>query len=163
MIQIVPDPHAGRAALDRDLEAHLKGASLADRGWARPNDLTLLVPMFATRDGAVDQYLLRLVFDHYPKCPPSAQFINPLTGAYSWDKDRMWVPQIEGHPAIHFHPNYANQGTQLICSSSTLEFYLVNHSVDQRHVWSPETMTFVTTLAAIRSGLQPQHYRGRHA
>lgn len=162
MIAPVPvqDIHQGRAAFLRHLEAALKEGSLVDKGWFKLDDLTLLVPMFAsTQEGQADLYLLRLVFDHYPKGPPSAQFINPMTLSYSYPQDVQWVPRSEGAPDIAFHPNYS--GVQLICSSTTLEFYKVNHEVNADHVWNPERMNFLSTLAAVRRGLAPAYYRGR--
>lgn len=164
MIAPVPvqDIHAGREALQRDLQAFLKEGTLADRGWSKPDDLTLLVPMLVENaaQAQVDLYLLKLVFDHYPKGPPSAQFINPLTMTYSHPNDLRWVPKCEGAPDIHFHPTY-NNGGQLICSSTTLEFYKVNHDVMAEHVWDPQRMNFLATLAAIRRGLAPTYYKGR--
>lgn len=157
----VQDIHAGREAFARDLEIALKGASPAERGWAVPNDLTLLVPLFArTADGNMDAYLLKLFFDHYSNGPPSAQFVNPLTLSYSYLDDVMWVPYIEGHPDIAFHANYNNE-RQLICSSTTLEFYKVNHSVREEHVWRTGEMTFLATIAAIKVGLLPPFYKRR--
>jgi hypothetical protein len=87
--------------------------------------------------GQVDLYLLKLVFDHYPKGPPSAQFINPLTMNYTIPNDVRWVPKCENAPDIHFHPNY-NNVVQLICSSTTLEFYKVNHEVKAE--WAASTI-----------------------
>jgi hypothetical protein len=166
LILIAPMPeqdlHAGKEAFRRDLLLALKGSTLTDRGWAMPDDLTLLVPMLAENPaaGQVDFYLLRLFFDHYPKGPPSAQFINPVTHEYSYPADVQWVPRIENAGDIHFHPNY-NGNCQLICSSTTLEFYKVNHEVKAEHVWDSEQMNFTTTLAAVRRGLAPAFYRGR--
>lgn len=158
----VQDIHAGREAFQRDLQAVLKEGTLADRGWSKPDDLSLLVPMLVENaaQGPVDLYLLRLVFDHYPKGPPSAQFINPLTMTYTFPDDVRWVPKCENAPDIHFHPNY-NNGGQLICSSTTLEFYKVNHDVKPEHVWDSQRMNFLATLAAIRRGLAPTYYKGR--
>lgn len=158
----VQDIQAGRDAFLRDLQLVLKDDTLIDRGWSKPDDLTLLVPMLIENapQGQVDLYLLKLFFDHYPKSPPSAQFINPLTMNYTYPDDVRWIPKCEGATDIHFHPNYNGAG-QLICSSSTLEFYKVNHEVEAQHVWDPQRMNFLTTLAAIRRGLAPDYYRGR--
>jgi hypothetical protein len=157
----VQDVHAGIEGFRRDLERALGAGSLLDRGWTKPDALTLLVSLFAVHDEAhPDLYLLRLYFDHYPKGPPSAQFVNPLTLSYSFPQDAMWVPKIESSPTIHFHPNYNNSG-QLICSSTTLEFYKVNHDVAPENVWSPERMNFLNTIAAIKAGLIAAYYRGR--
>lgn len=158
------DIHAGREAFQRDLQSILKDNTLTDRGWSKPDELTLLVPMLAerTQPGQVDLYLLRLFFDHYPKGPPSAQFINPVTMTYMHPEDMRWVPKCEGAPDIHFHPTYNGAG-QLICSSTTLEFYKVNHDVKPEHVWDPQRMNFLTTIASIRRGLAPAYYRGRWA
>jgi hypothetical protein len=159
----VQDVHAGRETFQRDLQLALAESTLTDKGWSQPDDLTLLVPMLAenTQQGQVDLYLLRLFFDHYPKGPPSAQFINPLTMEYRFPDDVRWVPRSEGHPDIHFHTNYNGRSGQLICSSTTLEFYKVNHDVKPEHVWDAKRMNFLATLAAIRRGLAPAHYRGR--
>jgi len=156
------DIHAGREAFQRDLAAYLKGRSLADVGWVEPDDLTLLVPVFVRNPETQqpDFYLLRLVFDHYPKGPPSAQFVNPLTLSYEYPKDVMWVPRSEGSQTIAFHPNY-NGNVQLICSSTTLEFYKVNHSVEPANVWNCDRMNFISTLSAIRAGLTDGFYKGR--
>lgn len=164
MIAPVPvqDVHAGRAAFDRDLAAALRGQSLNDRGWGKPDDLTLLIPLFAVAPNlSVDFYLLKLFFDHYPKGPPSAQFVNPATLGYTHPADAKWVPRIEGHASIAFHTNY--NGIQLICSSTTLEFYKVNHDVKEQHIWQEGRMTFMSTLAAVRSGLAQPFYKGRAA
>jgi hypothetical protein len=156
------DIHAGREAFQRDLLAILREDTLARRGWSKPDDLTLLVPMLVGNDqlGKTDLFLLKLVFDHYPKGPPSAQFVNPITLTYSHPDDLCWVPKCEGAPDIHFHPTYGDGG-QLICSSTTLEFYKVNHDVQPGHVWDPQRMNFLTTLTAIRRGLAPAYYKGR--
>lgn len=163
MIAPIPiqDVHTGREALKRDLGRYLKDSTLVDKGWAQPDVLTLLIPILATNpSGQCDFYLLKLVFDHYPKGPPSAQFINPLTNDYTFPKDVMWVPKIEGHPAIHFHTNYNNQ-LQLVCSSTTLEFYKVNHDVQEENIWREGDMSFMSTVAAIRAGLSQPYYKGR--
>ena len=157
----VQDIHAGREAFASDLQDALKGASPATRGWAMPNDLTLLVPLFSPSvNGNSDSYMLRLFFDHYSNGPPSALFVNPLTMSYSFPGDVMWVPLIEGHSAIHFHTNYGDGG-QLICSSTTLEFYKVNHSVEEQNIWRPGHMTFLSTISAIKAGLTLPYYKGR--
>lgn len=157
----VQDIHAGREAFQRDLTRVLGDRTPADRGWAQPDDLTLLLPLFAVNpQGQVDWYLLRLFFDHYPKGPPSAQFINPLSLGYAYPQDVMWVPKSEGAQTISFHPNY-NGNQQLICSSTTLEFYKVNHDVSPENVWNPERMNFMSTIAAIRVGMAPAVYKGR--
>ena len=96
-----------------------------------------------------------------PKGPPSAQFINPITMNYAFPDDVRWVPFCEGLPDIHFHTNYGGSSGQVVCSSSTLEFYKVNHDVQPEHVWNPERMNFVTTLSAIRRALASTNYRGR--
>ena len=162
---IAPTPvqnvHEGREAFARDLKKVLGADSLAERNWAQPDELTLHVPLFATTPkDQVDWYLLRLYFDHYPKFPPSAQFINPITQTYEYPRDVMWVPRCENATVIHFHSRY-NGGGQLICSSTTLEFYKVNHDVTPENIWNPDRMNFLSTLAAIRVGLTAKFYQGR--
>jgi hypothetical protein len=158
----VQDIHAGREAFARDLQAVLKGLSLTERGWAMPNDITLLVPVFALHPlGHYDAYMLELVFDHYASGPPLAQFVNPQTLTYRHPEDVVWVPRCEGHPSIAFHPNY-NNGRQLICTSTNLEFYKINHDVAEQHIWRPGQMNFMSTLAAIKANMTQPYYKGRY-
>jgi hypothetical protein len=158
----IQDIHTGRAALARDLERYLNGRSLIELGWEQPDDLTLLIPMFGVREtGERDLYLLKLVFDCYPAFPPSAQFINPLTRNFAPLEDARWMPSQSGVSDLGFHLNYNNNQGQLICSSMTAEFYKVNHDVKEEHVWTEGRHTFMSTIAAIRPGLVPPHYRGR--
>lgn len=153
----------GRAAFARDLARKLNGRTLTEVAWSQPDDLTLLVPIFAQRlDLAPDFYLLRLAFDCYPKFPPSAQFVNPKTLVFDNPADLCWLPKIDGHPAIATHASY-NGGGQLICSSTTREFYDVKHDVDEKNVWVEGQRTFGDTLAAIHTGLQAPYYKGRWA
>jgi hypothetical protein len=160
----VQDIAHGRGAFADHLERALKGRTLDDAGWAQPDDLTLLVPVFGTMsDERKDAYMLRLYFDHYPTWPPSALFVNPLTLQYSAAEDAKWVPNAPGHPEIAFHTNYATSGQQLICCSLTLEFYNVNHSVAPNLVWQGDKQTFMATLAAVKRILVPPYYQGRAA
>jgi hypothetical protein len=157
----VQDITQGQQALTRDLERVLRGRTLDDLGWAKPDDLTLLVPLFGTTAaGRKDAYLLRLYFDHYPTWPPSAQFVNPLTLEYRVSDDAKWVPQSNGHQEIAFHKDYTGKG-QLVCCSLTLEFYKVNHGVEEKVVWRGDTQTFFATIAAIKRALVPPYYSGR--
>lgn len=157
----VPDLTRGADALREDLPKVLQGRTLEESGWCQPDLLTLLVPLFAQRDDrTTDFYLLRLYFNCYPEWPPSAQFINPQTLKYEGSVDKKWLPKIEGSQEIAVHDNYSNQGIQLICSSVTLEFYQVRHSVKSEHIWDDKRQNFSATLAAIRHGLKPQFYKG---
>lgn len=157
------DALVGAAALDEDIPRvlGLEGApSLAELGWVRPNRLSLLVPMTGILAGATDQYLLRLGFQAYRKWPPSAQFVNPATQAYSYPQDQHHVPRLTS-PGCQTHTAYPKgAGTiQLVCCSATLEFYEVLHSVEPHHLWR-ESNTFLTTIVAIRRAFV-SHYQGR--
>lgn len=154
---------AGATALDEDIPRvlELEGASgLAELGWTRSNRLSLLVPMTGIRAGVTDAYLLRLGFQAYRKWPPSAQFVNPETLAYSYPQDQHHVPMLTS-PECRTHVAYPKgAGTiQLICCSATLEFYEVQHSVEQHHLWR-EANSFLTTIVAIRRAFAA-HYEGR--
>lgn len=149
--------------LDRHMPLVLRGKTLEEMGWERPDLLTLLVPLRAVNaNGSADEYLLRLHFGYYPEWPPSAQFVNPITREYKYPDDMRWLPRIEGTNEIQVHPNYDNNKGQLICSSVTLEFYLVRHGVEQRHLWG-ERQNFAATLSAIQHGLRQPFYKGRHS
>jgi hypothetical protein len=157
---VMADPQVALAALEEHLPKALRGVPFEHSGWQRPDPLTLLIPMWGLCDGSSDLFLLRLNFAYYPEWPPSAKFINPLTKAYDHAADLTWLPKIESHQRIQVHAFYNNQ-TQLICSSTTLEFYQVRHGVEPRDVWDARTQNFASTLNAIRDGLRPQTYRGR--
>jgi len=162
----VQDISAGQQAFERDLEKALKGRSPEELGWAIPDSLTLLVPLWGEKtSGDRDFYLLRLYFDHYPAFPPSARFVNPATLEYRYPEDKSWVPNSPGHGEIQFHTNYSSgrghADTQLICCSQTLEFYTVNHSVEEQHLWNPAKHNFMSTLSAIRRLMVPPYYQGR--
>jgi hypothetical protein len=147
----------GIQALDEDLPRVLKalgGDSMQGIGWARPDELTLLVPMVASHGGAADSYLLRLQFQAYRDWPPSAQFVNPETTQYVWPQDQHHVPQLVSNEC-RTHANYptsSGKGIQLICCSATKEFYDVRHSVESAHLWC-NTYNFLTTLQAIRRAM----------
>jgi hypothetical protein len=181
----VPAPfEQARAALDRHLARVLGGRSLESVGWARPDPLTLYVPLrgytsvttvpaygfdpseppaddeqpFAGAPGG-DDYLLRLYFSHYPDWPPSARFVNPATKQFG-PVDNKWLPMISGTNEVQVHASYGGGGGQVICCSATLEFYLVNHSVEERHRWRPGS-SFAVTLNTLSRYLRPPAYTGR--
>lgn len=157
----VQDITQGQRVFADHLKRILRNRTLDDFGWAKPDDLTLLVPLFGTTAvGKKDAYLLRLYFDHYPTWPPSAQFVNPLTLEYRLSEDKKWVPQASAGNEIAFHTNYCGDG-QLVCCSLTLEFYKVNHSVEENLVWKGDKQSFCATIAAIKRALLPPHYQGR--
>jgi hypothetical protein len=173
-----------RAAVDGHLGSVLGGRTLESAGWARPEPLTLYVPLrgytsptlvpaygfdpseppadgeqpFAgAPDG--DGYLLRLYFSHYPGWPPSAQFVNPATRQFGAG-DNAWLPQFSGTNEVAVHASYGGSGKQVICCSATLEFYLVNHGVEDRHRWRPGS-SFAITLNILSRYLRPPTYTGR--
>lgn len=160
-------PVRAQAAMDDHLPIVLRGRSLAEAGWTRPDPLTLLVPVVGEpADGAADDYLLRLTFLYYPDWPPSAQFVNPATLAYRFPDDARWLPKVDGTSEIAVHAQYDTpdrKKIQLICASVTLEFYQVLHSVEDRLVWDPRVQNFAATLTAIGRVLRPPYYKGRQA
>jgi hypothetical protein len=181
----VPAPfEQARDALDHHLGGVLGGRSLESVGWARPDPLTLYVPLRGYTSvttvpaygfdpseppesgeqpfvGAPDghEYLLRLYFSHYPDWPPSARFVNPDTKQFG-PGDNRWLPMISGTNELHVHASYGDGGGQLICCSATLEFYLVNHGVEDRHRWRSGS-SFAITLNTLSRHLRPPAYAGR--
>ena len=155
------DLAAGAAALEKDIPRVLdllEAPSLEALGWSRPNKTVLLVPMQAGPPGAQEHFLLRLGFQAYRTCPPSAQFVNPVTKAFAPPDDRIHVPKLTSDEC-RTHINYQPQNIQLICCSATLEFYNVLHSVEAKHLWR-ETDTFLTTITAIQRAMAST-YSGR--
>lgn len=166
-VEPVPNtPAAAKRALARDLPRVLKGRTLAEAGWHQPDDLSLLLPMWALGDeGVRDEYRLRLGFGYYPDWPPSAQFVNPDTAQYVHPVDVRHLPRIEGTPEIQVHANYDQTGrfgvSQLICASVTLEFYVIRHQVKPDHLWDPSKHNFAATINGIAHWLKPPYYKGR--
>lgn len=158
------DVQAGLLALEEDLPRVLEvldATSLDALGWTRPNKLTLLIPIAGKYQNKEEAFLLKLGFQAYRMWPPSAQFVNPQSGAYEQRVDRHHVPKLT-HSGCHTHPEYGlptGAQVQLVCCSATLEFYEVLHSVESHHVWR-ETDTFLTTLNAIRLAFQSS-FQGR--
>jgi hypothetical protein len=173
-----------RAALDRHLRIVLAGRSLSSVGWEQPDPLTLYVPMrgFAVDTAASaygfdpadpetigdgpftgappgDEYLLRLHFSHYPNWPASARFVNPTTRQFAL-ADKCWLPSISGTNELAVHDNYGGNGGQVICCSGTLEFYLINHGVEDKHRWRAGS-SFAITLNVLSRYLRPPTYTGR--
>lgn len=155
---------AGIQAFNEDLPRVLAARgvdSMEALGWTRPDDLTLLVPMQATHQGATDSFLLRLQFQAYRDWPPSAQFVNPETAHYAGQQDQHHVPQLVSNEC-RTHASYATASgktIQLICCSATLEFYEVLHNVQPEHLWR-ETYNFLTTIQAISRAMSCS-YTGR--
>jgi hypothetical protein len=181
-VPVPAQPEQARAALDRHLDTVLSGRTMQSVGWDRPEQLTLYVPLrgytsitaapaygFDPSEPAVpgelfsgapegDNYLLRLYFSHYPAWPPSARFVNPTTRKFE-SSDRSWLPAISGTNELHVHAHYDGVG-QLICCSATLEFYLINHNVEDKHRWQPDS-SFAITLNTLSRYLRPPAYTGR--
>jgi hypothetical protein len=161
-IDPVPNtPSVAQAVLEKDLPRVLQGMTLEEKGWLRPDPLTLLVPLEGKlNSGECHKYLLRLHFGYYPEWPPGAQFVNPETGRYSHPDDLEWLPNItDPQNEIAVHANYESKG-QLICSSVTLEFYKVRHSVNEQHIWNPSHQNFAATIHAVQRGLSAPFYQG---
>jgi hypothetical protein len=158
-------PARAQAALEADLPVVLRGRTLQEAGWTRPDPLTLLVPLVGTRaDGTRDDYLLRLNFLYYPDWPPSALFVNPKSQTYRHPEDLGWLPRVDGKGEIGVHAQYDIPGggkTQLICASVTLEFYLILHDVKDCLVWDHTVQNFAATIAAVERALRQPHYQGR--
>ena len=159
------DLQAGLAAFEEDLPRVLRvldAPSIEALGWTRPNAISLLVPMMGTFNQKVDHFTLRLGFQAYRTWPPSALFVNPSTGAYSYPDDQQHVPKLTS-PECYTHIGYQRVPTdakrQLICCSATFEFYDVLHPVDAQFLWR-DTNTFLTTLQAIQRAMA-SFYQGR--
>jgi hypothetical protein len=158
------DVQAGLVALEQDIPRVLRlldKTSIEELGWFRPNKLSLLIPMTGVYLGKTDDYVLRLGFQAYRQWPPSAQFVNPQTGAYDHPADQQHIPKLTSGEC-HTHSAYPRPGggtMQLICCSATLEFYDVLHNVEERHLWL-ESYTFLTTIMVIRKAFDTS-YQGR--
>jgi hypothetical protein len=168
-IPVPNTPAQAIAALDAHLPLVLRGQTLKQASWRRPDLLTLLIPVMGFRSDDAqtkiveDEYLLRLRFGYYPEWPPSAQFINPLTNEFRDPEDKYWLPRIEGTNEIQVHANYGNAHGQVVCCSVTLEFYQVNHGCEERHIWDAQLQNFAATVNAITSALRSSYYKGRQA
>lgn len=159
------DLAAGRAVLAASLPKALKarGAqTIEDLGWRAPNKSTLLIPMKATFNGSIDEYLLKLTFKTDEDWPPSAQFVNPKTNRYVLGLDRHHIPKLTSQE-VHTHdayPHPAGGAIQLICCSATFEYYDVLHGLNApHHLWRTGD-SFLVTVNAIERAMA-NHYQGR--
>jgi len=159
------DVQAGAAAVDEDIPRVLRvleASSLEQLGWRRPDRLTLLVPFTGIHQNRQDEFVLRLGFAAYRRWPPSAQFVNPDTLAYSYPADQHFVPRLNSPECtthIAYTNNHQRSAVQLVCCSATQEFYDVLHGVEPEFLWR-ETDTFLTTIMAIRRAFSSS-YGGR--
>lgn len=162
---VLANPIVARAAMEQDLVKvlHGRGVTWEESGWRRIHDHGLLIPVTGYFKEVADapDFLLRLEFFHYPDWPPSAQFVNPATGKFVIGQDGFWLPKIDCDE-IKTHENYGSNQGQVICSSVTLEFYTVLHSVEEKHVWKHPRQNFAATLNQIEWALR-HHYHGRFA
>lgn len=156
-------------AARRALAEHLRRGDVPDGVTIdQIDDLALHVGILARPlgDAEPDRFVLRLGFSHYDAWPPSAQFINPDTGSFVLGEDNRHLPRIVGSNELQVHPSYDNPAggqIQLICSSATLEFYVVRHGVEDKHIWQEGTHTLWTTIGAVRHHLRGHWYEGRFA
>ena len=57
-------------------------------------------------------------------------------------------------------PQLQRPNRQLICNSTTLEFYDVRHSVQAQHIWDASRHNFNHTLFTITEAMR-HYYKGR--
>lgn len=156
------DIAAGAAALAEQLPSVLSARGVQcpeDLGWKVIGKRTLLIP-FPAPDG--EKYLLRLTFNAGREWPPSAQFVNPSTNAYTLGSDKHFLPDLRS-PEAQVHPEYDCPGggkIQLVCCSATYEYYDVLHGGEDAILWR-ESDTFEVLLGAVGRAFA-QHYHGRH-
>jgi hypothetical protein len=163
VVPTLATPSEAIRAFEEDLPKALNGRTLEEAGWRRLDDLTLLVPVHGiAADGVTEPYFVRLGFAYYPDWPPSVQFVNPDTLCYA-KEDKCWLPKIDGCNEIQVHPAYEfeNQVIQLVCSSVTLEFYIIKHNVEPTFVWDSNKQNFSAALNQIEWALRSNFYKGR--
>ena len=78
-------------------------------------------------------YLLRVLFDDFPKRAPSYVFVDPET---KQDVPDAWPPGVMHSPSK-------------ICTPGTREFHEDLHKNDASHRWDPDRCTFLSTLRMI--------------
>lgn len=148
------DPFTSKAAL----RAHLPKV-LGSFRHEYDEDRTVYVWLSATKNsGETDEYLVRLLFLHYPTWPPSVTFVNPETKQY----DGTHWPAISGSPRMAFYPSYADAPTGMVCNSLTFEYYFWGgHNPTPEIAWSKEKHTFAATIAELVDHLNPPFYQRR--
>ena len=173
-----------RAAVDRHLGSVLGGRTLEAVGWDRPDPLTLYVPLRGytsdtsasptvstrpslPRAGSSRSLAARRVMTTCYACTSAitrtgrhrpGSSTRPLGSSDRMTSDGCRL--ISGTNELHVHASYGASGEQLICCSATLEFYLVNHEVEDQHRWRPGT-SFAVTLNTLSRYLRPPAYTGR--
>jgi hypothetical protein len=148
------DPFTSRSALREHLPRAMEGHRYEYDG-----DRTVylwLTAKRATRE--LDEYLVRLIFLHYPDWPPSVTFVNPETKQY----DGTHWPSSAGSPRIAFYHSYGDAPAGMVCNSMTFEYYFWGgHSPSEEIRWSKEKYTFAATIAELVDHLNPPFYQGR--
>lgn len=158
----------------RSIAAHLADFFQYGRGngpgWEceRLSDLSYVVTIPATRTtGETDQYFIRLDAHYYPTWPPIVKFVSPgedQEWVLARPGSRYWPVQgnSPGFPfGLHDTYTYEDQSvTQLICFSHSFDFYISNHTADDKERWSPSRHTVSATLSRIAQVLTAPNYLG---
>lgn len=148
------DPFTSRSAL----RAHIPKALDAFR-YEYDGDRTVYLWLAARRStGEMDEYLVRLMFLHYPDWPPSVTFVNPETRQY----DGSHWPTVAGSQRVAFHAQYGDAPAGMVCNSMTFEYYFWGgHGPSENIHWNKERHTFAATIAELVDHLNPPFYQGR--
>jgi hypothetical protein len=147
-------PFASREALQVHIPKALNGFRYEYDG-----DRTVYLWLTARKStGETDEYLVRLVFLHYPDWPPSVTFLNPDTRQY----DGTHWPGISGSQRLAFHARYGDAPVGMVCNSMTFEYYFWGgHNPPEDIRWSKVKHTFAATVAELVDHLNPPFYQGR--
>jgi len=147
-------PFASREALQIHIPKALNGFRYEYDG-----DRTVYLWLTARKTtGETDEYLVRLMFLHYPDWPPSVTFLNPDTKQY----DGTHWPGVSGSQRLAFHARYGDAPAGMVCNSMTLEYYFWGgHNPPEDIRWSKVKHTFAATVAELVDHLNPPFYQGR--
>ena len=153
-------PAQAATALEAHLPVVLRGRTLEEAGWKRPDPLTLLIPVIGICEGPARRLRAAPSLRLLPRLAARCPVCEPRDGGVPLPRRCARLPRVEGTNEIAVHVYYDNR-LQLVCASVTLEFYQVRHGVVPHLVWDANVQNFAATLAAVERGLRPPYYKGR--
>jgi hypothetical protein len=169
-VPVRTDPEVAAIKLAYDLELLWSTGRPTGMGWVQHASATLgplytVVQLPAKRsDGGIDDYYVKIGAEYYDSFPPTVAFVQPETWVQAGPGSK-WLPTIGAVPWFGLHPNYNFPGEaaprQLVCFTSTAEYYMVGHSPPESTVWQQGKHTVAATLYRLAEVLQPPYYLGR--
>jgi hypothetical protein len=132
---------AVRAKMTAQLDMARGSALTRAHGWVFEVDDLIVYVTLQHRRRPEHVYLLRVLFDDFPRRAPSYVFVDKKTKQLN---DQAWPPNVK-------HGDNQLPG---ICTPGTREFHEKWHLNDAGYPWNPDVFTFLDTLQRIQSMME---------